>query len=114
MRRAALSAPPLMPLRQAIALALTVGLLAAWFMLYKADPYAAWVALVAATVGAAAARFYPSSPGARGEPGSAGGFQAGGMDGATASGDVPAAALLEATMDSMREGVVVIDSAMRV
>jgi two-component system phosphate regulon sensor histidine kinase PhoR len=33
---------------------------------------------------------------------------------AVASGDVPAAALLEVTMDSMREAVVIIDSAMRV
>lgn len=33
---------------------------------------------------------------------------------AVAAGDVPAGALLEATMDSMREGVLVIDSAMRV
>jgi two-component system, OmpR family, phosphate regulon sensor histidine kinase PhoR len=33
---------------------------------------------------------------------------------AVASGEVPAAALLDVTMDSMREGVVVIDSAMRV
>jgi two-component system phosphate regulon sensor histidine kinase PhoR len=33
---------------------------------------------------------------------------------AVAAGEVPAAALLEVTMDSMREGVVVIDSAMRV
>ncbi|HEV2761508.1 MAG TPA: ATP-binding protein, partial [Pyrinomonadaceae bacterium] len=33
---------------------------------------------------------------------------------AVAAGEVPAAALLEATMDSMREGVLVIDSAMRV
>jgi PAS domain-containing protein len=32
---------------------------------------------------------------------------------AVASGEVPAAALLDVTMDSMREGVVVIDSAMR-
>ena len=33
---------------------------------------------------------------------------------AVAAGDVPAAALLEVTMDSMREGVVIIDSTMRV
>jgi len=33
---------------------------------------------------------------------------------AVAAGDVPAAALLEVTMDSMREAVVIIDSAMRV
>jgi two-component system phosphate regulon sensor histidine kinase PhoR len=33
---------------------------------------------------------------------------------AVAAGEVPAAALLEVTMDSMREGVLVIDSAMRV
>ncbi|HEX7177676.1 MAG TPA: ATP-binding protein [Pyrinomonadaceae bacterium] len=36
------------------------------------------------------------------------------VSGAVAAGEVPAGALLEATMDSMREGVIVIDSVMRV
>jgi two-component system phosphate regulon sensor histidine kinase PhoR len=109
-----------MSLRNAIALALTAGLLAAWFTLYKADPYAAWVAIAAAAIGAAAARLYPSTPRGRGEPNGADGFTLEDLEAApatsdaVAAGEVPAAALLKATMDSMREGVVVIDSAMRV
>ena len=110
-----------MPLRNAIALALTAGLLAAWFTLYKVDSYAAWVAIAAAAIGAAAARLYPSTPRGRGEPNGADGFtledveeEAPAASGAVMAGEVQAAALLKATMDSMREGVVVIDSAMRV
>jgi two-component system phosphate regulon sensor histidine kinase PhoR len=109
-----------MSLRNALALALTAGLLAAWFALYKADPYAAWVAIAAAAIGAAAARLYPSTPRGRGEPNGADGFTLEDLEAepatsdASAAGEVPAAALLKATMDSMREGVVVIDSAMRV
>ncbi|MCA1612601.1 MAG: PAS domain-containing protein [Acidobacteria bacterium] len=107
-----------MPLRLALALAFIAALSAAWFALYKADEYAAWVAIVAAAVGAAAARLYPPAHGAPDVPE---GFPVGDLEGegadvhrSAAPGEVPAAALLKATMDSMREGVVVIDSAMRV
>ena len=110
-----------MPLRNVIALAFTAGILAAWFALYRADAFAAWFALAAGAAGAAVARIYTSSPGGREEEFGAGWEPPGDVEGAegnqdvvVATGEVPAAALLKATMDSMREGVVVIDSAMRV
>jgi two-component system phosphate regulon sensor histidine kinase PhoR len=107
-----------MPLRNALALALIAGLMAAWFALYRVDAFAAWLVLAAAAVGAAAARLYTTAPGA----GAAGDFPQDGVEGAPSSYvgsavtavEVPASALLKATMESMREGVVVIDSAMRV
>ncbi|HEX8500031.1 MAG TPA: ATP-binding protein [Pyrinomonadaceae bacterium] len=107
--------------RNAFALALTAAILAAWFALYKTDALAAWLALAAAAAGAAAARLYTSEGSGRGEAGGEGwltpaeakGGEAG-LHESVASGEVPAAELLKATMDSMREGVVVIDSAMRV
>ncbi|HEX8354535.1 MAG TPA: ATP-binding protein [Pyrinomonadaceae bacterium] len=112
-----------MPLRNALALALTAGLLAAWFAVYKADAFAAWLALAAAAVGAVVARLYTTS-GAGDEQAAAVEFPPDSVGVETtpssyvgtgvAAGEVPAAALLKATMDSMREGVVVIDSAMRV
>jgi two-component system, OmpR family, phosphate regulon sensor histidine kinase PhoR len=109
-----------MPLRNALALLLTAGLLAAWFALYRADAFAAWFALVAAAAGAVAARLYTAA-GQRGESVGVGEFPEGELEGdsayagaAGAGGEVPAAALLKATMESMREGVVVIDNAMRV
>jgi two-component system phosphate regulon sensor histidine kinase PhoR len=107
-----------MPLRLALALAFIAALSAAWFALYKADEYAAWVAVAAAVVGAAAARLFPPAQGA---PDETDGFPVVDVRGegadahrSAAPGEVPASALLRATMDSMREGVVVIDSAMRV
>ena len=108
-----------MPLRNALALVFTAGILAAWFAVYKSDAFAAWLALAAAAAGAVVARLYTPAPG-----GGAGGDdwpRPGDLEGAeespdavVAPGEVPVAALLKATMDSMREGVVVIDNAMRV
>ncbi|HEY0173433.1 MAG TPA: ATP-binding protein [Pyrinomonadaceae bacterium] len=106
-----------MPLRLALALATVAALLAAWFALYKTDAYAAWVAIAAAAVGAAVALLFAPALGARAEPDV---FPVDDFEGETdahrsvAPGEVPAAALLKATMESMREGVVVIDSGMRV
>jgi len=108
-----------MPLRNVIALVFTAGLLAAWFAVYRSDAFAAWLALAAAAVGAVVARLYTSTSDR--ESDGADWLPSGDVEGATenpdavvASGEVPAAALLKATMDSMREGVVVIDSGMRV
>ena len=110
-----------MQLRTAVLIAFAVGLLALWLALYRADSYAAWVALAAALFGAAVVRFYP-----RGQDEEAAGLhttdaaQGASMRttpnvaGAVAAGEVHAAALLEVTMDSMREAVVIIDNAMRV
>jgi two-component system phosphate regulon sensor histidine kinase PhoR len=110
-----------MPLRTIIALASAAVLVAAWVVLYKVNPYAAWVALAAAAVGAVAARLYPPVLAAQAEQGQMGestrhdaGEATPNVASAVAAGEVPAAALLEVTMDSMREAVVVIDSAMRV
>src|SRR5829696_4600939 len=110
-----------MHLRTAVLIAFAVGLLAAWLSLYRADAYAAWVALAAALFGAAVARFYPKGHDAEEvalhatdaaqwhAPGTTPNVAA-----AVAAGEVHAAALLEVTMDSMREAVVIIDNAMRV
>ncbi len=107
-----------MPQRLALALATVAALLAAWFALYNPVAYAALVAAAAAAGGALAALLLASALGARSEPDV---FPAHDVEGeaadthrSVAPGEVPAAALLKATMDSMREGVVVIDSAMRV
>ncbi len=106
-----------MPLRLALALATVAALLAAWFAHYKTDAYTAWVAIAAAAAGAGAALLFASALGKRPEPDV---FPVEDVEDETdahrsiAPGEVPAAALLRATMDSMREGVVVIDSAMRV
>jgi len=110
-----------MHLRSAVLIALAVGLLALWLALYRADPYAAWVALAAALFGAAVVRFYPRARGDESETlhtteaaqGNASGTLPN-VAAAVAAGEVHAAALLEVTMDSMREAVVIIDSAMRV
>ncbi|HEX8291322.1 MAG TPA: hypothetical protein VF570_06190, partial [Pyrinomonadaceae bacterium] len=110
-----------MHLRTAVLIAITVGLLAAWLALYRADAYAAWVALAAALFGAALARFYPKERDAEADAphlaesvqGPAGGATPN-VAGAVAAGEVHATALLEVTMDSMREAVVIIDNAMRV
>jgi two-component system phosphate regulon sensor histidine kinase PhoR len=111
----------LMPLRTAIALAFAAGLLSAWLALYRVNTDAAWIALAAAVVGGIAARLYPSALSGHEETRRAdesAHTQAGeatpNVASAVATGEVPAAALLEVTMDSMREAVVIIDSAMRV
>jgi two-component system phosphate regulon sensor histidine kinase PhoR len=110
-----------MQLRVAVLIAFAVGLLAAWLALYRADSYAAWVALAAALFGAAVARFYPRERGAQDEARHMSETAQGLTSGATpnvasavAAGEVHAATLLEVTMDSMREAVVIIDNAMRV
>src|SRR4051812_6170103 len=102
-----------MQLRTAVLIAVAVGLLAAWLALYRADAYAAWVALGAALFGAAVARFYPRERGADGAAlhmtESAQGLASGvtpNVAAAVAAGEVHAATLLEVTMDSMREAVV--------
>ncbi len=110
-----------MLLRTAVLIAVLVGLLAAWLVIYRADPYAAWVALAAALFGAAVARFYPFKHEAEEDPPhltestqSPTGRATPNVAAAVAAGEVHAAALLEVTMDSMREAVVIIDNAMRV
>ena len=92
-------------------------LLAAWLVLYRWDAFVALVALGAALVGAAAARLFPAALSARGDENFGGGTDGGttpNVATAVAAGEVPAAALLEVTMDSMREAVVILDSRMRV
>ena len=110
-----------MQLRTAVVIAFAVGLLAAWLALYRADSYTAWVALAAALFGAAVARFYPREEDEEEAQHVTDAGQVNAASGATpnvaaavAAGRVPAAALLEVTMDSMREAVVIIDNAMRV
>ncbi|HEX8188072.1 MAG TPA: ATP-binding protein [Pyrinomonadaceae bacterium] len=110
-----------MHLRTAVLIAFAVGLLAAWLALYRADAHAAWVALAAALFGAAVARFYPKERDEVGTPAhltespqSPAGGGTPNVAAAVAAGEVHAAALLEVTMDSMREAVVIIDNAMRV
>src|SRR5919202_5362627 len=110
-----------MQLRTAVLIAFAVGLLALWLALYRADSYAAWVALAAALFGAAVARFYPREQDVESEAlhttdaaqGSVSGTTPN-VAGAVAAGEVHAAALLEVTMDSMREAVDIIDNATRV
>src|SRR5215218_6629395 len=110
-----------MQLRTAVLIASAVGLLALWLALYRADAYAAWVALAAALFGAAVARFYPKERDSdevlmhlTESPHSPAGGATPNVAAAVAAGEVHAAALLEVTMDSMREAVVIIDNAMRV
>lgn len=109
-------------LRIAIALTFTCGLLAAFAVLYPSDRYGAKVALAAAVLGAVAARLFPASRRDAGTPPPQAIAPASlastenstpNVAAAVVAGDLPAAALLEVTMDSMREGVLVIDSAMR-
>src|SRR5215212_2386450 len=110
-----------MQLRTAVLIAFVVGLLAAWLAFYRADAYAAWVALAAALFGAAVVRFYPRERDAGDEvlhmsetaQASASGATPN-VASAVAAGEVHAATLLEVTMDSMREAVVIIDNTMRV
>ena len=114
-----------MKLRAVIALASLAAVLTAWAVLYKSNPFAAQVAAVAAFVGAAAALLLPWALGPAEEmrpresiadppERAAGGGPTPSVATAVAAGEAPAAALLEVTMDSMREAVVIIDSAMRV
>ena len=108
-----------MPFRTAIALTFTCGLVVTLAILYASNRYGAMVALVAALLGAVAARLFPASR--RGgettqqaiAPSISTENSTPNVAAAVVAGDLPAAALLEVTMDSMREGVLVIDSAMR-
>ncbi|HEX8720666.1 MAG TPA: ATP-binding protein [Pyrinomonadaceae bacterium] len=102
--------------RTFIALAFAALLVAAGLLLYSSSPSAARVALAAALAGAAAALLFRRAFAPGGGDGGRGGGDGAtpGVAGAVAAGEVPAAALLEVTMDSMREAVVIIDSRMRV
>src|SRR5947209_3629952 len=108
-----------MRLRLIFNAALGVALLAACAALYAWNPAVALLSLGFALAGFAVARLLrPVGPtdGAARSLDSTRPPEAATPNVATAvaSGDVPAAALLDVTMDSMREAVVVIDSAMRV
>lgn len=109
------------------ALAITLGgalLLAACAVIYLWGPLAALLSVVFAVAGFAVARLSLSLSSDTAPETLTGAFPereiersevpAPTVATAVAAGDVPAGALLEATMDSMREGVLVIDSAMRV
>ncbi|HVF48995.1 MAG TPA: ATP-binding protein [Pyrinomonadaceae bacterium] len=105
-----------------VALAVACGALFVW------NPLMALVASVSLLAGAAAARMFPrkdsgaDSESVKGRAGASGlsGAQASRLPGKRTGGerhvalDVPASALLEATMESMREGVLVIDGETRV
>jgi two-component system phosphate regulon sensor histidine kinase PhoR len=119
-----------MNLRVALACLFGGALVAGCALIYPRDSAAAVAAAGFAVAGFLVALIFTSgrraaaAPGvqttaARAAPaarGSKPNIEALGLTVATAveSGDVPAAALLEATMDSMREGVLVVDSGMRV
>ncbi|HVF44862.1 MAG TPA: ATP-binding protein [Pyrinomonadaceae bacterium] len=94
-------------------LATAAALAAACAVLYFWGAAAALLVAAAAVAAFAAARWLDA--GARESEGRGAHLStAPNVASAVASGDVPAAALLEVTMDSMREAVVIIDSAMRV
>jgi two-component system, OmpR family, phosphate regulon sensor histidine kinase PhoR len=100
-----------MSTRTRIALALTAVLAAAAAAgLYFMSAAATLLVLFAAAAAYVAAR--APQTGAAGDSSAA--AAAPNVAAAVAAGEVPAAALLEVTMDSMREAVVIIDSAMRV
>jgi len=107
-----------MSTRLVIALAFSGLLLLALAFAFALSPAAAWVALAAAAAGALAARLFPPHGEAADLPGAGvGRFAA--EPGETAppapgAAEVPAGALLEATMESMREGVLVVDGSWRV
>jgi two-component system, OmpR family, phosphate regulon sensor histidine kinase PhoR len=99
-------------------IAVLVAALLACAALYAWSPSVALFSLASALAGFAAARLLrPKDADARAQELSAAlppESLTPNVAAAVASGEVPAAALLDVTMDSMREGVVVIDSAMRV
>lgn len=107
-----------MPFRLVIALTFTAIVVAALAVLWELSPGAAKVALAAAALGAVAARLFPAwrlgDEARELEAYASADESAPNVVAAVAKGGVPAAALLEVTMDSMREAVLVIDSAMRV
>src|SRR5687768_10520279 len=113
-----------MTLRPASVIILGGALLAACAATYLWGLLAALLAAACGAAGFAAARLAGQRPPKRTPEGLADAFPlreversevpAPTVATAVAAGEVPAGALLEATMDSMREGVLVIDSAMRV
>ncbi|MBA3241242.1 MAG: PAS domain-containing protein [Acidobacteria bacterium] len=125
-----------MLLRLAIALMFSGALVASGLFLYSSNPDAGKSAFVAALLGALAALLFPrpsradartptqadsraSRAGADSEGWGRSGDGGGGGGGEPAArgdagGDVPASALLEATMESIREGVLVVDRGGRV
>ncbi|HEV2704346.1 MAG TPA: ATP-binding protein [Pyrinomonadaceae bacterium] len=118
-----------MNLRTWLAVALGVALIAACVLLFASHAAAAWATLGGACAGYAlcalasagarrrsASEALSARAGVRPVRATGPDIEALGLTVATAveSGDVPAAALLEATMDSMREGVLVVDGGMRV
>src|SRR5436305_1037678 len=107
-----------MRLRLIINVALGVALLAACAALYAWSPAVAFISLGFALAGFAAARLLrpvgSTDEAARSLDSTRAPEATPNVAAAVASGEVPAAALLDVTMGSMREAVVVIDSAMRV
>ncbi|HZI17715.1 MAG TPA: ATP-binding protein [Pyrinomonadaceae bacterium] len=108
-----------MSTRLVVALAFSSLLLLAAAALFWLRPEAAWLVLAAGLLGALAGRLFPARRGGAGEDGEAGEpgarFAAEGREAPpAAAGEVPAGALLEATMESMREGVLVVDGSWRV
>ena len=104
--------------RPFIIASLGAALLAACAALYAWSPAVALFSLGSALAGFLAARLVRPKAADEGPREPSGALTpeslAPNVAAAVAAGEVPAAALLEVTMDSMREGVVVIDSAMRV
>src|SRR5919198_2202790 len=106
-------------MRPPLSILVVLGLaLSACAALYAWSPAVALFSLGSALAGFLAARLVRPKAADEGTRGPAGARTAESLApnvaAAVAAGEVPAAALLEVTMDSMREGVVVIDSAMRV
>ncbi|HVF27869.1 MAG TPA: PAS domain-containing protein, partial [Pyrinomonadaceae bacterium] len=115
-----------MHIRSALALVLSLTLIGVCIFLYPRNPTATTTGIIFAIIGAVAARLFPVTQKS---------LRAGDMDSAPApstastkeqsraslpaptheiDGNVPAVTLLEATMDSIREGVLVVDGMMRV
>jgi two-component system, OmpR family, phosphate regulon sensor histidine kinase PhoR len=107
-----------MSTRLVIALAFTGLLFISVVLLLMRDPAVGWSVCGAALLGALAARLFPSRSGkalgasnalSSGSPAATETIEA-----APAAAEVPAGALLQATMESMREGVLVVDGTGRV
>jgi two-component system phosphate regulon sensor histidine kinase PhoR len=120
-----------MSLRTAIALVFGVALVASVLVLYSFDAFAAYVAFVSAIMGALALMLFQRPQGARSGgqastasapvKGASGEGRGLGAAWTTAQGaaavagvDMHASALLETTMESIREGVLVLDAGARV
>jgi two-component system phosphate regulon sensor histidine kinase PhoR len=116
-----------MSLRPVIALVFVVALVASGLVLYSFEPFAAGIAFISAIMGALAVLLFQRSRGGVRAPTSTAsgsaivgvGSEGRAVDEArmqrdSADGEMPANALLEATMESIREGVMVVDAGMRV